>query len=460
MKNLCIILAAGEGTRMKTAGPKVMCRVLFKPMLDWVLDSVKLAGIEDICVIVGHGADIVREHLNGSCETVQQTERKGTGHAVMMASEMIKAHDDANVLILNGDAPFIDAKTIKSALAFHIESRAEATVVSALVKNPHGYGRIIRDRSGTIREIIEENDANESVKAIREINSGMYWFRASTLLDALGKIKPENSKGEYYLTDAIRIILDEGKKACAFTAEDDEIVLGANSRLQLNELNEAARRKILNRLMAEGVDIPCCDGVLVGPDATVGRDTTLLPNTIISGASRIGQGCVIGPGSVVENSEIGDFVRFNSSQIYDAQIKSYATVGPFVHIRPDSAVGPGTRVGNFVEIKNSVIGEGTHVSHLTYVGDSDVGANVNFGCGVVTVNFDGKDKSRCTVKDGAFIGCNTNLIAPVTVGEYAYIAAGSTITDDVPDRALAVARERQTVKEGWVDSKQPYRKKV
>ncbi|MBQ8208993.1 MAG: bifunctional UDP-N-acetylglucosamine diphosphorylase/glucosamine-1-phosphate N-acetyltransferase GlmU [Clostridia bacterium] len=460
MKNCAVILAGGEGTRMKSAKPKVMSEVLFKPMLDWVICAVKKAGIDDICVVTGYAAEYIERHLSEDIKTVHQAERKGTGHAVMQAADFIKAHEGANVIVLNGDAPFVDADTISDALAYHKENGNCATVISAKVKDSFGYGRIVRDEKGNIKAIVEENDADEQTKLIKEINSGAYCFSADALSDVLNKITPNNAKGEYYITDAISIILSGNGKAGAYTAGNEKTVLGANSRAQLNQLNELARAEILQKHMENGVDIPCTDGVMIGPDCVIGKDTQILPGTIMCGNVEIGENCVIGPNSYVQNSTIGDNVSFNNAQIRNAKVLDNATIGPFVQIRPDSVIGNGVHLGNFVEVKNSTIDSDTSVSHLTYVGDSDVGKNVNFGCGVVTVNFNGKTKNRTVIKDRAFIGCNTNLVAPVTVGENAYTAAGSTVTQDVPDNSLAIARERQTVKEGWVKEKQPYRKKV
>lgn len=459
MSNAAIILAAGEGTRMKSRNPKAMSEVLFKPMLDWVISAAEKSGIEDICVVTGYAAEVIEEHLGGKYKTVRQTERKGTGHAVMQAMDFIKKHN-GNIIILNGDAPFVDAETIKGAVEYHTAKGNGATVISAEVNDPTGYGRIVKDKNGDIEKIVEEASADEKTKLIKEVNSGAYCFNAKVLASVLEKITPDNSKGEYYLTDAIALVLADGGKAGAYNAGNEKTVLGANTRSQLNKLNEIARFEMLEKMMDDGVDIPCCDGVIIGPDCTIGCDTRILPGTILCGKVTIGENCVIGPNSYAQNAEIGNNVSFNNGQIRDAKILDDATIGPFTQIRPNSVIGKGAHLGNFVEVKNSTIGEKTSVSHLTYVGDSDVGSGVNFGCGVVTVNFNGKDKNRTTIKDRAFIGCNTNLVAPVTIGENAYTAAGSTITQDVPDNSLAIARERQTNKEGWVKEKQPYRKKV
>lgn len=458
MKNCAIILAGGEGTRMKSDKPKVMAELLFRPMLSWVTDAAKGAGIEDILVVTGYKSEVIESYLDKKHETARQEQRLGTGHAVMQAKDFIRRHSGANVLILNGDAPLIDSKTISDALNFHTDGGFVQTVISAKIDNPFGYGRIVRDSCGKFIAITEEASATEEIKKINEINSGAMWFDCDTLSDLLGKITNNNSKGEYYLTDTVAIALGEGKKAGAFITDNKDAVLGANSRVQLYELNEKVRKRLLKKFMLDGVSIPCTDGVIIDNNAVIGRDTVILPGTIIKEGCVIGQNCEIGPNSVLYNTKVGNDTVLNSVQAENAVIGDNVTMGPFVHIRPDSVIKNGVHCGNFVEIKNSTLGEKTSVSHLTYVGDSDVGSGVNFGCGVVTVNFNGKEKNRCKIGDNAFIGCNTNLIAPVSVGDRAYTAAGSTITDDVPEDALAIARERQTVKADWVKKKKPYRK--
>lgn len=459
MKNCAIILAGGEGTRMKSDKPKVMAELLFRPMLSWVIDAAKGAGIEDILVVTGYKSEIIEAYLDGRHETAKQEQRLGTGHAVMQAKDFICRHSGASVLILNGDAPLIDSNTISDALTFHKDGGFVQTVISAKIDNPFGYGRIVRDTKGSFIAITEEASATEEIRKINEINSGVMWFDCDTLYDLLGKLNNNNSKGEYYLTDTVAIALGEGKKVGAFITENKDAVLGANSRVQLYELNEKVRIRLLEKYMLDGVSIPCTDGVIVDNNAVIGRDTVILPGTIIKSGCVIGSNCEIGPNSVLFETRVGDNTVLNSVQAESAVIGDNVTMGPFVHIRPGSIIKNGVHCGNFVEIKNSVLGEKTSVSHLTYVGDSDVGSGVNFGCGVVTVNFNGKEKNRCKIGDDAFIGCNTNLIAPVSVGDRAYTAAGSTITESVPDDALAIARERQINKEGWVTVKKPYRDK-
>lgn len=459
MNNLAIILAGGEGTRMNSKKPKVMAEILFKPMIDRVLDAAKGAGVNSICVITGYRADILEAHLEGRAHCVRQTQRLGTGHAVMQAVDYVKENDFDNVLILNGDAPFIDSETISEALEYHINRNFVQTVISAKIENPFGYGRIIRDYNGDFTAIVEEASADKETKKINEINSGAMWFKAESLLYLLSKITNDNSKGEYYLTDTVGIAVNKKMPVGAYTAKNADAVLGANNRVQLNELNELLRQKILHQLMLSGVSIPCTDGVIIDADACIGSDTVILPGTIIKEGCTIGENCVIGPNTVLYKTQIGDNCTLNSVQSEEAEVADNANLGPFVHLRPGTKIGNFVHCGNFVEVKNSTVGDHTAVSHLTYVGDSDVGKGVNFGCGVVTVNFNGKTKNRCEIGDDAFIGCNTNLIAPVKVGDRAYTAAGSTIDKNVPDDALAIARSRQENKSDWVKRTKPYREK-
>lgn len=459
-RNCALILAAGEGKRMKTSKPKALAEVLFKPMIDWVTDAAIAGGVDDICIVTGHGRETLEAHLGGKFSTVEQKELLGTGHAVMQAKDFIKAHTPGDILILNGDAPLIDAKTISTAYEYHNSHKNAVTIISAKIDNPAGYGRIIRNKDKCLKKIVEENDANNAEKMINEVNSGAYWFNCSVLLEALEGIVEMHDKknqAEYYLTDAIEVILEKNLNAVAYEAGDPDAVLGANDRVQLQKLNEIARRKVMEDLMLDGVSIPCADGVMISPNVKIGAETEILPGTIIKGNTVIGEGCVIGPNSFIENSVIGDNVTLNNTQCYSSTIKNGTSIGPFARVRPDCVIGEDVKAGNFVEFKNAKVGDRTSVSHLSYIGDADFGSDINVGCGCATVNYNGKEKNRTKVDDHAFIGCSTYLVAPVSVGKNSYTAAGSVITEDVPDNALAIARSRQTIKKDWISKKKPYK---
>lgn len=446
--NCAVILAGGQGKRMKSELPKPMFEVLGEPMLEWVMTACKDAGVNDMCVVTGYNAPVIEEYLDGRCDTVFQPQRMGTGHAVMMSVEWLKERPDSNVFIVCGDSPFIDSETITAALKQHTEQDNAVTIITAKVDNPKGYGRMLRGKNG-VTGIVEEKDATDEQKAIREITSGAYWFKTKQLLEALNEIKPNNSQGEYYLTDSVYILISHGFRADAYIAPNPNVVLGANDRRGLLMLNNAARNAVIDRLLEDGVEFTCTDGVTIGRKVTVGAGTKILQGVILRGNTVIGENCVIGPNCVIEDCTVGNGVVLNSVQAYRSQIDDGAKIGPFVHIRPNSHIMAKVKIGDFVEVKNSVVGERTSISHLTYVGDSDVGSNVNFGCGVVTVNYNGDNKFRTVIGDNAFIGCNTNLVAPVKVGKSAYTAAGTTVTKDVPDGALAIDRGELFFKEGF-----------
>ena len=446
--NKAIILAGGQGKRMKADMPKPLLRVLGEPMLEWVISACEESGVSDICVIKGFRGEMIDEYLGGRCETALQAERLGTGHAVMQGIPFLEKDTSGNTLILNGDAPFIDAATIGESLKMQTEQGNSVTVITAELENPHGYGRVIRTESG-ISGIVEQKDATEEQKNIREVNSGAYWFRTADLIELLGKLDCNNAQSEYYLTDTISIALSEGKKAGAFKSENSEIIKGANDRRDLLALNDYAKRAVIDKHLENGVEFVSTDGVIIERNVEIGVGTQIQPGTIIRGKTTIGSGCVLGPNSVIVECKVGDDVVIDTSHAYNSELESGVIIGPFVHIRPDSYIKSGARIGDFVEIKNSTIGEKTAVSHLVYVGDSDVGRKVNIGCGTVTVNYDGISKSRCVIGDKCFIGCNTNLIAPVKLGKAVYTAAGTTVTRDVPDYALAIDRGVMKVNEGY-----------
>ncbi|MBQ8688069.1 MAG: bifunctional UDP-N-acetylglucosamine diphosphorylase/glucosamine-1-phosphate N-acetyltransferase GlmU [Ruminococcus sp.] len=447
--NQAVVLAGGHGKRMKADIPKPMLEVLDVPMLGWVIRACEGAEVSRICVVTGYKAEYIEHYLSGQYETALQSERLGTGHAVMQAEKFLQADTEGNTLVLCGDAPFMDSDTIRDALELHTAQNNAVTVITAELADPKGYGRILRSESDGIAAIVEEKDAAPAQRKIREVNSGAYWFRTADLLELLKGLTPQNAQGEYYLTDTIGLALSSGKRAGVYLTENTDVILGANTRKDLLGLRETARRKILDQHMENGVDFICTEGVVIGTDVEIEAGTVIQPGTLLKGKTKIGKGCRIGPNCVIENTVIGEHCVLNAVQAYDSVIENNVKIGPFVHIRPNSYIRSGVKIGDFVEIKNSVVGEQTSIAHLTYVGDSDVGKKVNFGCGTVTVNYDGVSKQRCEIGDNCFIGCNTNLIAPVKLGKGVYTAAGSTITKDVPDYALAVERGTLKVREGY-----------
>ena len=408
-------------------------------------------------MVVAPDADEVRAVLPAGCRTAEQAEKLGTGHAVMMAADFLEEHRDCSVLVLCGDAPFVDEKTIRGALQEHRENGHDLTVVAARLEDPTGYGRMIRDENGGLRAIVEQRDADEKTRLIQEVNSGIYWFEAAFLLDALNKLGTDNAQGEYYLTDTVAIAVAEQRPAGIYRAESPDVILGANSRRELARLNEIARRRVIDQQLDRGVNIPFPDSVVICPDTVIGRDTTVLPGCILR-RSRIGEGCQIGPYTMLTGCEVGEGACVEQSTGEESRVAGGARIGPYARLRPGSRIGERAKIGNFVEIKNSRIGEKTSVAHLSYLGDSDVGSEVNVGCGVVTANYDGKQKFRTRIGDRAFIGCNTNFIAPVSAGAGSVIAAGTTVTEDIPDDALAVGRAHQETKPGWAAEKGKYRR--
>ena len=448
MMNNAVILAGGQGKRMKADIPKPMFKVLEEPMLEWVIKACEEAELSNLCIVKGYMAEKIDEYLNGRYETVLQSERLGTGHAVMQAVPFMEKNGGGHPLVLCGDAPFIDSETIKNSLELHEKEDNSITVITAEIDEPKGYGRIVRGESG-ITSIVEEKDATAAQREIREVNSGAYWFKTSDLIEYLGELTQNNSQGEYYLTDSVFIALNKGRNVNAYISENPNVVLGANDRKGLLALNTAARMAVIEKHLENGVEFNCIDGIVIGRDVEIEAGTEIMAGTHLRGKTKIGKDCRIGPNCIIDDCDIKDGVSLNYVQAFKSTIDAGVKIGPWVHIRPGSHIKSGVKIGDFVEIKNSTIGEGTAVAHLTYVGDSDVGKKVNFGCGTVTVNYDGIVKSRCEIGDNCFIGCNTNLIAPVKLGKAVYTAAGTTITRDVPDYALAIDRGVVKIKEGY-----------
>lgn len=447
-----VILAAGMGTRMKSKMPKVLHKVCGKPLSKWVIDASKAAGADKVCAVVGHKAETVKEVLGDVCEFALQAEQKGTGHAVMQAIDVIK-NSKGEVVILNGDTPLITAETINKAIEYHKNNGNQATVITAILDDATGYGRIVRDNDGSVLKIVEQKDASEEEKKINEVNSGMYVFDAQSLVYALDKITPNNAQGEYYLTDTLEILLSAGKKIGGYAISDNDEIRGINDRVQLNEAEKIMQKRINEYHMRNGVTMRNPESVYIEDSVEIGNDTEICQNVTIKSGTKIGSDCVIGSGSMLNRAVIHDGVDVLSSVILESEVDEGTHVGPFAYIRPNCHVGKEVKVGDFVELKNSNIDDGTKISHLTYIGDSDVGKRVNFGCGTVTCNYDGKKKYRTTIGDDCFVGCNTNFVSPINVGDGVYIAAGSTITEDIPENSLSIARARQVNKEGWKDKR-------
>ncbi|WP_074036599.1 bifunctional UDP-N-acetylglucosamine diphosphorylase/glucosamine-1-phosphate N-acetyltransferase GlmU [Exiguobacterium sp. AT1b] len=448
MERFAVILAAGKGTRMKSKLYKVLHPVLGKPMVEHVVDQLDQIGVSRQIVIVGHGAEAVQDTLGTRVEYAVQEEQLGTGHAVQMAEAELAGKAGAT-LVVCGDTPLLTAETLEALLAHHEAQQAKVTVLTAIADDATGYGRVVRGEDGNVTKVVEHKDASETELAINEINTGTYVFDNELLFDALKQVGNNNAQGEYYLPDVISIAKEAGEVVAAHTAPTFDETIGVNDRVALSQAEAIMRKRTNERLMREGVTFMDPASTYISPDVVIGSDTIIYPGTVILGKTTIGSECVIGPNSDIRNSVIEDHVVVRQSVVTDSKIGEAAQVGPFAHLRQQAVLGANTRVGNFVEIKKSSFGDGAKASHLSYIGDASIGERVNLGCGSITVNYDGKNKFETVVEDDAFVGCNVNLIAPVKVGKGAIIAAGSTITNDVPEEALAIARERQTNKESY-----------
>ena len=446
-----IILAAGKGTRMKSKYPKVVHKVCGKEMVNHIIDVSKKSGVKDVVTILGHESEVVKSILPEDTMIAMQTEQLGTGHAVKMAKEYI--NDEDTIVILCGDTPLIKEETLKRLFDYHIENEYTATVLTTKVDNPTGYGRVIRDENGDLLNIVEQKDGNTEELAVNEINSGIYCFKGQMLRESLDLLDNNNAQGEYYLTDTIKILRDKGFKVGAFNGSTIEELMGVNSRVELAKAEALMRKRINEQHLVNGVTIIDTVATYIEADVKIGSDTIIYPGVMLHGNTKIGNECVIGMNSSITNSTIGNNTEVKNSTIIDSNVGDNTTVGPYAYLRPKSNIGNNVKIGDFVEVKNATIEDNSKASHLSYIGDAHVGKDVNIGCGVVFVNYDGKNKFKSEVKDGAFIGSNSNLVAPVVVEEKGYVATGSTITDNVPEGALAIARERQVVKEGWVEKK-------
>lgn len=449
MYKTALILAAGDGKRMKSDLPKVMHKVCGRELVYHVYTAVKTVSDDEPIVITGRRGELMHELFGDLVRYAEQTERRGTAHAVMCGSGYLEGQDGF-VTITAGDMPLITDETFEKLLETTQNEQMSACVLTAVVDDATGYGRILRDENGGVAGIVEHRDATEEQKQIREINTSIYCFRIPDLLEALTKVNDHNAQGELYLTDTLAILRGEGKKVGACIARDVTESMGINDRVQLSQAEKVMRRRINEKIMRDGVTLIDPENTYIESDVVIGRDTTVYPNNLITGQTVIGENCVIWPGCRMDNAVIGDYAEIQASVVLSSKIGEHTTVGPNAYIRPESTVGSHARIGDFVELKKANIGDGTKVSHLTYVGDADLGKNCNVGCGTVFVNYDGAEKHHTTVGDHVFIGCNSNLIAPVTVENNAFIAAGSTVTEDVEENDLCIARSRQTNKKGWV----------
>ena len=447
-----IVLAAGQGTRMKSKLYKVLHPVCGKPMVQHVVDHIGTLNVERIVTIVGHGAEMVKEQLGEQSEYVLQAEQLGTAHAVQQA-EPILGTLEGTTLVVCGDTPLIRPETMKALFDYHTSQNAKATILTAVASDPTGYGRILRDAKGNVAQIVEQKDATEEQRKVTEINTGTYCFDNKALFEALKLVKNDNAQGEYYLPDVIEILQKQGEIVAAYVTDNFDETLGVNDRFALSQAEEIMRARINERHMRNGVTIINPATTHISADAVIGSDTVIQPGCIIEGNTVIGEDCVIGPNSHIVNSTIGHATTIHSSVVLDSTVGNETAVGPFAHLRPASSLGDHVKVGNFVEVKKSKLGDNTKVSHLSYIGDAEVGDNCNIGCGTITVNYDGKNKFKTIIENDVFVGCNSNLVAPVTLGTGSFIAAGSTVTKDVPADALAVARARQENKLNYVSNK-------
>ncbi len=445
-----VILAAGQGTRMKSKLYKVLHTVCGKTMVQHVLDQVSSLDAQKVVTIVGHGAEQVQAELGSRSQFALQSEQLGTAHAVMQAEEILK-DKPGTTFVICGDTPLIKVETMEALIKQHEEQGAKASILTAYLEDPTGYGRIIRNEKGLVEKIVEHKDATEEERKVTEINTGTYCFDNQALFATLKKVSNDNVQGEYYLPDVIEILKSEGETITAYQTNDFEETLGVNDRIALSQAEKTMRKRINTEHMRNGVTIIDPEQTYIESDVTIGQDTIIYPGTIIKAGTVIGQECIIGPHTEISNCQIGELTTIRQSVAHDSSIGSNVNIGPFAHIRPQSQIADEVKIGNFVEVKKSVFGKGSKASHLSYIGDAEVGSNVNIGCGSITVNYDGKNKFLTKIGDDVFIGCNSNLVAPVTIEDGAYIAAGSTITKDVPKEALSIARARQVNKDNYVN---------
>lgn len=449
-----IILAAGKGTRMKSKLYKVLHPVCGKPMVEHIMNRVTETAPNEIITIVGHGAELVKKQLGDRSEYALQAEQLGTGHAVLQAEPFLKGKK-GTTLVISGDTPLLTSETLNNLFEYHQGKNASATILTAKADDPTGYGRIVRDHVGIVEKIVEQKDATLEEARIQEINTGTYCFDNELLFDALSQLDTDNAQGEYYLTDIIEILKKAGKNVAAYLTEDFDESLGVNDRVALSKANELMRARINHQHMLNGVSFIDPKATYIDDGVVIGAETVIEPGVYLKGKTVIGENCLITANSQITDSIIEDDVTVKTSVVEESILRKGSDVGPYAHLRPKAEIGEKAHIGNFVEVKKAVIGEGTKVGHLTYVGDAILGKDINVGCGVVFVNYDGKNKHQTTVGDHSFVGSSVNLIGPVNVAPNSMIAAGSTITKDIPEGAMGIARARQENKADFA-KKFPY----
>ncbi|MBE1447178.1 bifunctional UDP-N-acetylglucosamine diphosphorylase/glucosamine-1-phosphate N-acetyltransferase GlmU [Paenibacillus sp. OAS669] len=450
MNVMGIVLAAGQGKRMKSKLYKVLHPVCGKPMVGHVVTVLEQLQTQRTVVVVGHGAESVKAYLGDRAEYALQEKQLGTGHAVLQAKELL-GNEDGLTVVLYGDTPLVTTESVQEMIRVHQEKGAAATVMTAIFDNPFGLGRIIRDAQGRVSRIVEQKDCNAEEREIKEINSGMYCFTNRKLFDALSKVKNDNAQQEYYLTDVIGILVNEGDIVEAYCTPDAMETLGVNDRVALSEAEQLMKARINRGHMLNGVTLIDPANTYIEADVQIGSDTVILPGSVLKGNTVIGEDCVIGPQADITDCKLGNQIQVKHSVLSEAEVGDGTAIGPFAYLRPGSKLGSNVKIGDFVEIKNAKLDDDVKVSHLSYIGDAVVGKNVNFGCGAITVNYDGFNKQLTEVEEDAFIGSNVNLIAPVKIGKGAYVVAGSTITHNVEANDLAIARERQVNKSGYAE---------
>lgn len=448
MQTRAIILAAGKGTRMKSKKAKVLHELCGTPMIGHVISNVKDAGFQEVHTVIGTDSEAVSAYLADDVHTAVQEEQKGTAHAVGQLRDALQ-NKEGQTLVICGDTPLISARTLKALLEYHNEKSSVATILSAEAENPFGYGRIVRNYDGTVKRIVEEKDATSEIKEIREISSGTFIFDNKALFEALYQVRNDNAQDEYYLPDVIPWLFEHYKAIEAFETETFEETMGINDRIALSKAEEIMRERINVRHMQNGVTLMDPKTTYIDDSVKISADTVIYPNVFLQGETTVGSSVTITNGSHITDSVISDDSVIKQSVVTESTVGSGTTVGPFAQLRPGTVLGEEVKIGNFVEVKKAELKDGAKVSHLSYIGDASIGERTNIGCGSITVNYDGANKFKTEIGQDAFIGCNTNLVAPVTVGDRAFIAAGSTITDEVPDDSLAIARSRQTTKDGY-----------